>query len=135
MIRVQICALLRVSSRVACTLADHAVDSLGDIIPKPTDQTAEVGELAFFQCQYSLEFFLPSWIINGVEYLPSELPPNHWINSSGLIVRASKEINRTSYECSFNIFLKHSNGVVIVFQTSMQLAYLTVIQSSGEITI
>ena len=41
MIRVQICALLRVSSRVACSLADHAVT----IIPQPTDQTAEVGEL------------------------------------------------------------------------------------------
>ena len=125
MIRVQISELHGEFTCFYCSLAAESIN------PQPTDQTAVVGELAFFQCQYTVGSLLPVWKINGVDHLPSNLPANHWINSSGLIVRATEETNGTSYQCVFTVFLAASNA--FLSPASIGLAYLTVNQSNGEI--
>ena len=106
-------------------------DEFGEINPEPTDQTAVAGELAFFQCQYSMGSLLPTWLINGVEHIPSDLPAGHWINSSGLVVSAEVGRNGTSYQCQFNVFISSLNGFIT--RTSNMPAYLTVTIPDGEI--
>ena len=68
-----------------------------------------------------------------MDYLPSILPANHWINSSGLIVRATEETNGTSYQCVFTVFLAALDA--FLSPASNGLAFLTVNQSNGEMEV
>ena len=117
------------SNHACITEYSYFADQLGSISPKPTDQRAMEGDLVLFRCQYSLRELVPFWSINGVTYLPSNLPADHWVNSSGLVVRAQVENNRTSFQCQFNIFLSSINGFVTI--NSSPLAYLTVTRPTG----
>lgn len=107
----------------------YIADQIGSISPQPMDQTAMVGEQVLFQCQYTEKELVPIWRINTVEYIPSTLPPGHWINSSGLVVSVQEEMNGNTYQCQFKVFLSDSNGF---FTPSSKQASLTVPSSTGE---
>lgn len=61
-------------------------------------QSASPGEIVLFRCTNDTQD-LPIWFINDVQHSPSDLPPGHWVNSSGLVVQARPELDRTMYRC------------------------------------
>ena len=77
----------------------------------------------------------PTWIINGVHYVPSELPPNYCVNATGLVGMATADLNQSTYQCVFvtatyedSIFKTHT-------LTSSPPAILTVIGRSEYIIV
>ena len=98
---------------------------------QPLSQTVNELQVFVFPCSSSAVSSLPTWIINEVHYFPSELPPNYYVNETGLVGVATAEMNQSTYQCMF--VTTSFDGMSSRFQTiiSTPPAVLTVIES-GE---
>ena len=62
-------------------------------------QTVSESQLFVFPCSSPSADILPTWIINETHYFPSELPPNYYINATGLVGVATTDLNQTTFQC------------------------------------
>ena len=68
----------------------------------PRIQIVNESQVFVFSCSSpSTSDILPTWIINEVHYFPSELPPNYYVNETGLVGVARADINQSTYQCVF----------------------------------
>lgn len=93
----------------------------------PMDQTVNAFETAYFPCHIPGKG-LPVWVINSVEYVAAELPADHTVNTSGLLVYAREEYNNTVYRCRFVQLTVNEFGFLDEEITTSPPAVLTVLE-------
>ena len=103
----------------------------GSVLGSPQSQTVNELEVFVFPCSSSTVSSLPTWIINGVHYFPSELPPNYCVNQTGLIGVATADLNQSTYQCAFVSATLTGGFLDIDDQISLPPAVLTVINIAG----
>ena len=99
--------------------------------PLPQSQTVNKSQVFVFNCSNPTVSSLPTWIINGIHYFPSELPSNYYVNETGLVGVARVGMNGSTYQCiflatSFNGMQSRCHELI-----STPAAVLTVLES-GE---
>ena len=102
-----------------------------DVGDHPQSQKVNEFQVFVFRCSSTAVSSLPTWIINGEHYFPSELPPNYYVNETGLVGVARAGMNQSTYQCMFLTTLY--DGMASRFQVliSTPAAVLTVLES-GE---
>ena len=100
----------------------------------PESQSASPGDIVLFICTNNASQGLPLWFVNGVEHSPSDLPPGHWVNSSGLVVQARQDLNGARYKCEF-ILPEGNTKIRRVTRPEDPEAVLTVSQSGKPVVI
>ena len=97
---------------------------------QPQNQTVNELQVFVFPCLKPAVSSLPTWIINEVHYFPSELPPNYYVNETGLVGVATAEMNQSTYQCV--LVTTSFDGMTTKLHTfNSTPAVLTVIQT-GE---
>ena len=99
---------------------------------QPQHQTVNELQVFAFPCPNPPVSSLPTWIINEVHYFSSELPPNYYVNETGLVGVATAEMNQSTYQC---VFVTTSfDGMTTRLHTfSSTPAVLTVLESGERI--
>ena len=93
------CTIVKPSSLCAQSLLLFSADVAVSLSPQ--SQTVGESQEFVFPCTNPSVSSPPTWIINGVHYFPSELPPNYCINATGLIGVATADLNQSTYQCVF----------------------------------
>ena len=84
-----------------------------------------------FSCSSPSTDILPTWIINEVHYFPSELPPNYYVNETGLVGVARAEINQYTYQC-MSVTLSLVGGFISIDDTVTDPPAILTVPESGE---
>ena len=113
----------------ACSLSSSSA-----VFTWPESQSASPGDIVLFICTNNASQGLPLWFVNGVEHSPSDLPPGHWVNSSGLVVQARQDLNGARYKCEF-ILPEGNTKIRRVTRPEDPEAVLTVSQSGKPVVI
>ena len=88
--------------RATCTLYHSFFPAANVAVgAQPQSQTVNESQVFVFNCSNSSVSSPPTWIINGVHYFPSELPPNYYVNETGLVGVARAEMNQSTCQCVF----------------------------------
>ena len=96
-------------------------------VVEPQSQTVNLGDTFFFQCTNPDTTSPPTWIIDGVDYLPSQLPPNLCVNSTGLVGVATKGLNQSTFQCSFVVLILIGGVLSPAITPATPVAVLTVL--------
>ena len=96
----------------------------------PQSQNVTVGNTFFFQCTNPDISSPPTWIIDGIYYFPSQLPPNLCVNSTGLVGVATKELDQSTFQCIFVVLILIGGVLSPASTPATPVAVLTVM--SGE---
>ena len=66
----------------------------------PQDVSVNEGGSTSLNCTFTGTRDVPDWIINGVTYSSSSLPPRHsWFNQRLTIINVNMSDNGTTYQC------------------------------------
>ena len=97
----------------------------------PRSQTVNELQVFVFPCSSPSADILPTWIINGVHYFPSELPSNYYVNETGLVGVARAEINQSIYQCVF-VTISLVGGFISIDDTVTDPPAILTVLESGE---
>ena len=96
-------------------------------VVEPQSQIVNLGDPFFFQCTIPDITSPPTWIIDGVHYFPSQLPPNLCVNSTGLVGVATKGLNQSTFQCSFVVLTLIGGVLSPAITPTTPVAVLTVL--------
>ena len=98
----------------------------------PRSQTVTVSQVFVFSCSTpSASKIIPTWIINEAHYFPSELPPNYYVNETGLVGVARAEMNHFTYQCMI-VTISFFGGFVSIDETVTDPPAILTVLESGE---
>lgn len=91
----------------------------------PENVTARIGEAVLIQCEYEgADSALPKWIINDVEFLALELPPQYMSTSKGLKIEYVEEfMNNSKFVCGFGSRIRSHAGYLTVINQGDVLCF------------
>ena len=98
----------------------------------PHSKTVTESQVFVFSCSSpSASKTLPTWIINEAHYFPSELPPNYYVNETGLVGVAGAEMNHSTYQCTFAT-ISLAGGFININDTVTDPPVILTVLESGE---
>ena len=93
------------------------------ILIGPEDVRIEEGATARFPCVYNGTISVPFWKINGIPYVPDQLPYRHiysYPDQTLIVTDVVSSLNLTTYQCIF-FFEESSVGILTVLPGKIQV--------------